>query len=68
MSFSFASCQCFSPPDKIVVGSFHGVLRVFHPRPEKTENGWSGFNPKDVLVEQQLAQPILQVELGRFIS
>ncbi|CAH1790036.1 unnamed protein product [Owenia fusiformis] len=38
------------------------------PQPLKTESGWSGYKPEDVLIEQQLPQPILQVEAGHFIA
>ncbi|XP_041374621.1 protein PTHB1-like [Gigantopelta aegis] len=54
--------------DKIVIGSFHGLLRIYNPNPTKTEAGWSGFRPQDVLVEHAFSHPILQVEIGRFSS
>ncbi|XP_074642219.1 protein PTHB1-like [Tubulanus polymorphus] len=55
--------------DKIVVGSYHGFLRIYHPCPLKQEDGnWSGFRAEDVLLEQQLSAPILQVEAGKFVS
>lgn len=47
--------------DKIIVGSFHGVLRIFNPKS-------SGFNPSDLMVETQLPQPILHVASGKFAS
>lgn len=47
--------------DKIVVGSFHGFLRIYKPQPSKTENGWTGFQPEDVVCEMQLSHPVLQV-------
>ena len=50
---------CFS--DKIIVGSFHGVLRIYCPKPPH-------FKPDDLMLEVQLQQPILQVEAGRFVS
>jgi len=58
--------SCF--PDKIIVGSYHGYLRIYKPSPTKTESGWSGYKPEDVVCEMQLSQPILQVEAGRFVS
>ncbi len=55
--------------DKIIVGSFHGFLRIYNPRPVKKEDGsWTGFQPGDVVVETQLNFPILQVEAGRFMA
>ncbi|XP_052813611.1 protein PTHB1-like [Mya arenaria] len=54
--------------DKIVIGSYHGILRIFNPKPTKTENGWSGFRPEDVLLESPLQNPILQLETGKFVS
>ncbi|KAJ7390596.1 Protein PTHB1 [Desmophyllum pertusum] len=47
--------------DKIIVGSFHGVLRIYCPKPPH-------FKPDDLMLEVQLQQPILQVEAGRFVS
>eukprot|EP00736_Rhodelphis_marinus_P008702 Rmarinus@m.17603 len=46
---------------KVVVGSFQGFLRVYLPR-----NG--EFRVEDLLFEKDLEQPILQVEIGQFLS
>ncbi|KAJ8320825.1 hypothetical protein KUTeg_002412 [Tegillarca granosa] len=54
--------------DKIIIGSYHGILRIFNPKPKKTENGWSGFKPEDVMLESSLPNPILQIEAGKFAS
>lgn len=54
--------------DKIVIGSYHGILRIFNPKPTKVEGGWSGFRPEDVLLESSLQAPILQIEAGKFVS
>ena len=55
--------------DKVIVGSFHGFLRIYNPRPIKRDDGgWSGYRPEDVMVETQLQYPILQVEAGIFIA
>jgi Bardet-Biedl syndrome 9 protein len=43
----------------IVVGSLQGMLRIW--RPEKRD-----FSPSDMLLEQDLGAPILQVSLGKF--
>ncbi|XP_067018157.1 protein PTHB1-like [Acropora muricata] len=47
--------------DKIIVGSYHGILRIYCPKPPS-------FKPDDLMLEVQLQQPILQVEAGRFVS
>uniref|UniRef100_A0A7S1IUQ3 PTHB1 N-terminal domain-containing protein n=2 Tax=Eutreptiella gymnastica TaxID=73025 RepID=A0A7S1IUQ3_9EUGL len=49
-----------SPQDKIILGSFSGVLRIYQPRQK-------GFKPDDLLLEQQLDAPILQLGVGRFL-
>jgi Bardet-Biedl syndrome 9 protein len=54
--------------DKIIIGSYHGILRIFNPKPTKVEGGWSGFRPEDVLLESSLQAPILQIEAGKFVS
>jgi Bardet-Biedl syndrome 9 protein len=43
----------------VVVGSLQGVLRIW--RPEKRD-----YSPGDLLLEQDLGAPILQVSLGNF--
>ncbi|XP_030830268.1 protein PTHB1 [Strongylocentrotus purpuratus] len=53
-----------STHDKIIVGSFNGVLRIYQPQPSKGEH----LKAEDVVLEAQLQQPILQVETGRFVS
>lgn len=54
--------------DKIIIGSYHGILRIFNPKPTKTDDGWSGYKPEDVLLEASLPEPILQLEAGKFVS
>lgn len=51
--------------DKIIVGSFMGYLRIFNPHPVKTGDG---AQAEDLLLEVQLRDPILQVEVGKFVS
>eukprot|EP01083_Nonionella_stella_P086920 241654_1 len=46
---------------KIIIGNFQGVLKVFLPRQ-------SDYKIEDLLLEQNLGQPILQLGVGRFIS
>lgn len=45
---------------KIVTGSFQGMLRVHHPQQPY-------FRIEDLLLEQDLGAPILQVTVGRLI-
>ena len=45
--------------EKIVVGSFQGILRIFYPRQK-------GFEPHDLLLEKDFGMPILQVIVGNF--
>ena len=40
------------PIDKIVVGSFEGILRIFSPQPRP-------FRTEDVVIEKDLGSPIL---------
>ncbi|XP_069318428.1 protein PTHB1 isoform X8 [Eulemur rufifrons] len=51
--------------DKIIVGSFMGYLRIFNPHPVKTGDG---AQAEDLLLEVHLRDPILQVEVGKFVS
>lgn len=45
---------------KVVTGSLQGMLRVHHPRQPY-------FGIEDLLLEQDLGSPILQVAVGSFI-
>lgn len=47
--------------DKIITGNFGGMLRIYYPRQ-------TGYKIDDLMLEQQLEQPILQLEAGRFIK
>lgn len=51
--------------DKIIVGSFMGYLRIFNPHPVKTGDR---AQAEDLLLEVHLRDPILQVEVGKFVS
>uniref|UniRef100_A0A8C6B5F4 Bardet-Biedl syndrome 9 n=1 Tax=Monodon monoceros TaxID=40151 RepID=A0A8C6B5F4_MONMO len=51
--------------DKVIVGSFMGYLRIFDPHPVKTGDG---AQAEDLLLEVHLRDPILQVEVGKFVS
>ncbi|XP_008111044.1 protein PTHB1 isoform X3 [Anolis carolinensis] len=51
--------------DKIIVGSYMGFLRIYNPHPIKPGDS---MQPEDLLLEVQLRDPILQVEVGKFVS
>ena len=47
--------------DKIIVGSYQGVLRIYSPRA-------GAFTPAHLMIEVSLSDPILQLALGLFVS
>uniref|UniRef100_A0A8C7FPA8 Bardet-Biedl syndrome 9 n=1 Tax=Oncorhynchus kisutch TaxID=8019 RepID=A0A8C7FPA8_ONCKI len=51
--------------DKIVVGSYMGMLRVFSPHPAKPGEPSPAHSQ---LLEVQLRDPVIQVEVGKFVS
>ncbi|MBN3325905.1 PTHB1 protein, partial [Atractosteus spatula] len=51
--------------DKIVVGSYMGLLRVFSPHPSQPGET---LQPEEQLLEVQLRDPVIQVEVGKFVS
>lgn len=51
--------------DKIIVGSFMGYLRIFNPHSVKAGGGPQA---EDLLLEVHLRDPVLQVEVGKFVS
>ncbi|KAM7072287.1 protein PTHB1 isoform 5-T5 [Acridotheres tristis] len=53
-----------SGQDKVIVGSYKGYLRIFNPHPVKPGDE---VQPEDLLLEVQLREPILQVEVGKFV-
>jgi Bardet-Biedl syndrome 9 protein len=59
--FGVGNIDNSSPPsNKIVVGSLDGVLRMYHPtRPN--------FRVEDLVMEENLNKPIIQLAVGRFI-
>ena len=57
----FVSQAVYFITDKIIVGSYHGILRIYCPKPPN-------FKPDDLMLEVQLQQPVLQVEAGKFVS
>lgn len=50
------TCKC-----KLVTGSFNGMLRVFLPKSRE-------FKIEDLLAEEQLEFPILQLAVGKFMA
>lgn len=51
--------------DKVVVGSFTGMLHIFSPHSAKPDEP---IDADSQLLEVQLPDPIIQVEMGRFVS
>jgi Bardet-Biedl syndrome 9 protein len=51
-----------SGDDKVVVGSFQGMLRVYYPKQPD-------FSVQDLILEEDLSShgPILQLLVGRFV-
>jgi Bardet-Biedl syndrome 9 protein len=46
--------------DKIITGSFSGIIRIFKPHRSK-------YQAIDLLLEQQVDGPVIQIEIGKFI-
>ncbi|CAL8247598.1 unnamed protein product [Lota lota] len=53
--------------DKVVVGSYMGILRIFSPHSSKAGAGVQS-QADHQLLEVQLQHPIIQVEVGKFVS
>ncbi|XP_030226624.1 protein PTHB1 isoform X2 [Gadus morhua] len=53
--------------DKVVVGSYMGILRIFSPHSSTTGAG-AQSQADQQLLEVQLQHPIIQVEVGKFVS
>ncbi|XP_048880761.1 protein PTHB1 isoform X2 [Brienomyrus brachyistius] len=51
--------------DKIVVGSYMGLLRIYTPHPLKPGET---IHAEDLLLEVQLQDPIIQLDMGKFVS
>uniref|UniRef100_UPI00398F4C8B protein PTHB1 isoform X3 n=1 Tax=Pristiophorus japonicus TaxID=55135 RepID=UPI00398F4C8B len=51
--------------DEIIVGSYKGILRIYSPEPSKPG---AALRPEELILELQLQDPILQVEVGKFVS
>lgn len=53
--------------DKIVVGSHSGILRIYNPTGSESD-AVNNNNATDLLLERNLGMPIVQVEIGHFVS
>uniref|UniRef100_A0A8C6WKP5 Bardet-Biedl syndrome 9 n=1 Tax=Neogobius melanostomus TaxID=47308 RepID=A0A8C6WKP5_9GOBI len=53
--------------DKVVVGSYMGMLRIFSPHTIKPNEGAQGL-AESQLLEVNLHNAIIQIELGKFVS
>lgn len=51
------------PNNKIVVGSHAGILRIYNPSNSETDG-----QATDLLLEKNLHMPIVQIEIGSFVS
>ncbi len=58
---------CLDGEDKVVTGSFGGLLRVWQPSGPSAAGGAS-LTANDLLLEERLNAPILQLAAGRFSS
>lgn len=58
-------CLSGEPLDKVVVGSYMGMLRIFSPHASKSSED---VQADAQLLEVQLQNAIIQVELGKFVS
>lgn len=47
--------------EHLVTGSHAGILRIYLP-------GQKGYRIDDLIIEEQLEYPILQIEIGYFIT
>ncbi|CAF2035963.1 unnamed protein product [Rotaria magnacalcarata] len=56
-----------NPNHKIVVGSHQGILRIFNPSGSHVDS-MSNNNASDLLLEKNLGMPIIQIEIGKFVS
>ncbi|XP_044755143.1 protein PTHB1 [Coccinella septempunctata] len=58
-----------SDADFIIIGSHHGVLRIFQPMLDINEGILqTGFKASDLILEKLFDNPILQLGVGRLVS
>lgn len=53
----------FAVTERIAVGSYSGIIRIYNPH-----HSGEGFTPEQLLIEQNLNAPILQLSCGKFVS
>ncbi|XP_067888703.1 protein PTHB1 isoform X2 [Heterodontus francisci] len=51
--------------DKIIVGSYKGILRIYSPEPAKPG---AALHPEELILELQMQESVLQLEVGKFVS
>jgi hypothetical protein len=51
--------------DKIIVGSFGGMLRIYQINCDPPEH--TSFKPSDLLIETQLSDSIFQIIVGKLV-
>ena len=56
--------------NSIVTGSYNGILRIYNPSEAKDSDTTTGggFKVHDMVLEMALPEPILQIEIGRFVK
>ncbi|CAF0861236.1 unnamed protein product [Rotaria sordida] len=53
--------------NKIVVGSHQGIVRIYNPSSSQS-NSITNNHTSDLLLEKNLGMPIIQIEIGKFVS
>ncbi|CAF3434621.1 unnamed protein product [Rotaria sp. Silwood1] len=53
--------------NKIVVGSHQGILRIYSPSSSQSDS-ITNNHANDLLLEKNLGMPIIQIEIGKFVS
>lgn len=56
-----STTSCLVDSDKLIVGSFQGLVRIYEPHPP-------AFSADHVILEQQMTSPVLQVAAGQFVQ
>lgn len=49
--------------ERVAVGSYEGILRIYNPHLSN-----QGYEPEQLLIEQNLGAAILQVACGKFVT
>ncbi|CAF2420164.1 unnamed protein product [Rotaria sp. Silwood2] len=53
--------------NKVVVGSHQGILRIYSPSSSQSDS-ITNNHATDLLLEKNLGMPIVQIEIGKFVS